>query len=71
MFAPMYQKLSETHPEVSFLKVDIDVEELNKTSTEHGITSVPTIVLMKQLKSVAVVRGADAQGLADAIVQHK
>ncbi|KAK9812506.1 hypothetical protein WJX73_004743 [Symbiochloris irregularis] len=71
VFAPMYQKLSKMHSDVAFLKVDIDSEKLQETSLEHGIAAVPTIVVMKDGKSVARVQGADGGAVLDAIMRYK
>jgi thioredoxin 1 len=44
-FAPIFEKASETHPDVTFAKVDTDVEQ--DLAAEYGIRSIPTLVVYR------------------------
>jgi len=41
-FAPVFEKASERHPDVTFAKVDTDAE--TALAARYGITSIPTLV---------------------------
>lgn len=41
-FAPIFEKASEEHPEVTFAKVD--TEDQQQLAMTYGVTSIPTIV---------------------------
>lgn len=41
-FAPIFEKASEAHPEITFAKVD--TEDQQQLATQYGVTSIPTIV---------------------------
>eukprot|EP00898_Chlorokybus_atmophyticus_P001869 jgi/Chlat1/2683/Chrsp18S02993 len=61
--APLYNKLSEDFPDVSFFKVDIDAEPLKNTVMRLDIAAVPTFKFHKAGKEVAQLQGADPQNL--------
>ena len=44
-FAPIFEKASEAHPDVTFAKVDTDAEQ--QLSAEYGIRSIPTLVVYR------------------------
>jgi len=44
-FAPIFEKSSETHPEITFAKVD--TEDQQQLAAEYGITSIPTLVIYR------------------------
>ncbi|BDZ47502.1 thioredoxin [Naasia aerilata] len=44
-FAPIFEKASETHPDVTFAKVDTDAEQ--ELSAEYGIRSIPTLIVYR------------------------
>ena len=46
MFAPIYDKASESHPDVVFGKVD--TEDQQALAAGAGITSIPTIMAFKE-----------------------
>lgn len=41
-FAPIFEKASEAHPDVTFAKVD--TEDQQQLAMKYGVTSIPTIV---------------------------
>ena len=40
---PVIEELSEEHPDVKFVKIDVD--EVGELATEYGITSIPTVFI--------------------------
>jgi len=44
-FAPIFERASETHPEITFAKVD--TEDQQQLAAEYGITSIPTLVIYR------------------------
>ena len=40
---PIIEELSEEHPEVKFVKIDVD--EVGELAEEYGITSIPTVFI--------------------------
>jgi thioredoxin 1 len=44
-FAPIFEQASETHPDVTFAKVDTDAEQ--DLAAEYGIRSIPTLVVYR------------------------
>ncbi len=45
MFAPVYETASETHPDITFGK--IDTEDQQELSAAAGITSIPTLMAFR------------------------
>jgi thioredoxin 1 len=45
MFAPVYERASQTHPDITFAKVDTDAEQ--SLSAEHDIRSIPTLMAFR------------------------
>ena len=44
-FAPVFEKSSEEHPDITFAKVDTDDQQ--QLSAMYGITSIPTLVIYR------------------------
>jgi len=44
-FAPIFERSSETHPEITFAKVD--TEDQQQLAAEYGISSIPTLVIYR------------------------
>jgi len=44
-FAPIFEKSSEAHPEITFAKVD--TEDQQQLAAEYGISSIPTLVIYR------------------------
>ncbi len=44
-FAPVFEKVSERHPDVVFAKVDTDAEE--QLSAQYQVSSIPTLVVYR------------------------
>lgn len=45
MFAPVFEKASEEHPDVTFAKVDTEAEP--ELSGSAGISSIPTLMIFR------------------------
>ncbi|GAA2006875.1 thioredoxin [Brevibacterium samyangense] len=45
MFGPVFEKASETHPDIVFGKVDTEAEQT--LSAQAGITSIPTLMAFR------------------------
>jgi thioredoxin 1 len=45
MFAPIYEQVSEDHPDVVFGKVDTEAEQL--LAGQFGIQSIPTVAVIR------------------------
>lgn len=44
-FAPVYEAISEKHPDLTFAKVDTEAEQ--SLSAAAGITSIPTLMIFR------------------------
>ncbi len=44
-FAPIFERSSETHPEITHAKVD--TEEQQQLAAEYGVSSIPTLVIYR------------------------
>jgi len=56
MFAPVYDKVSEKHPDIVFGRVD--TEDARDLSAEYQIMSIPTLMIFKE--SILVFRQSGA-----------
>ncbi|MFM1779581.1 MAG: thioredoxin [Actinomycetota bacterium] len=45
MFGPIFEKASETHPEITFAKVDTEAEQ--QLAGMAGISSIPTLMIFR------------------------
>ena len=45
-FAPIYEKVSDSHPDVVFGKVDTDAEQ--ELAAQFGIQSIPTLAVFRE-----------------------
>lgn len=41
--APIYEELSQKYPQVKFLKIDIDNQDMQAVVNDHGITGVVSL----------------------------
>jgi thioredoxin 1 len=44
-FGPIFEQASETHPDVTFAKVDTDAEQ--ELAGDYGIRSIPTLIVYR------------------------
>lgn len=67
-FAPVFEKASEKHPDVTFAKVD--TEDQPELAGRYGVTSIPTLVVYRDGIPVFGQPGAlPAPALEDVITQ--
>ncbi|GAB2550500.1 thioredoxin [Brachybacterium huguangmaarense] len=67
-FAPIFDKASENHPEITFAKVD--TEDQQELAARYGVTSIPTVVAYRDGIPVYSQPGAMREaGLEDLIGQ--
>lgn len=45
MLAPILEEVEAEHPEIAFVKVDVD--ESPELANTYGVTSIPTLILFK------------------------
>ncbi|WP_149205060.1 thioredoxin [Actinotalea subterranea] len=68
MFGPVYEKASEQHPDLTFGKVDTEAEQV--LAAQAGITSIPTLMVIRDGVLVFSQAGAlPASALEDLISQ--
>eukprot|EP01099_Mayorella_cantabrigiensis_P005750 TRINITY_DN464_c0_g1_i2.p1 TRINITY_DN464_c0_g1~~TRINITY_DN464_c0_g1_i2.p1 ORF type:complete len:107 (-),score=27.12 TRINITY_DN464_c0_g1_i2:124-444(-) len=67
--SPVFETLSIEHPDVVFLKVDVD--QARDVATNEGISAMPTFFAYKGGKKVDEVVGASEPGLRQMISKHK
>jgi len=67
--APQFLELAAQHPDVMFVKVDVDqCQDLAET---YEVSAMPTFKFLKNKEVVDTVRGADASAIAACIKEHK
>jgi thioredoxin 1 len=62
-FAPRLQQLSAMYTNVSFYKVDVEVDDLANVVRQESISAMPTFVLYRDGTEVGRVTGADENKL--------
>ncbi len=68
MFAPIFEKASDEHPDLVFAKVDTEAEQ--DLAMAHGISSIPTLMIFRdQIPLYAEPGALPAPVLADLIRQ--
>jgi thioredoxin len=68
MIAPFFKQLSNTFPQVLFLKVDVD--KCDQAAQGNRITAMPTFVFFKNSREIERIRGGNKQELEDKVRQH-
>ena len=69
MIAPVFQSLAEKHPQVVFVKVDVD--EHMEAAQRAGVSAMPTFQFIKNQQVVQQFAGADAQKLTKLVEELK
>uniref|UniRef100_A0A7S3RAM9 Thioredoxin domain-containing protein n=1 Tax=Dunaliella tertiolecta TaxID=3047 RepID=A0A7S3RAM9_DUNTE len=68
--APHFSKLSIEHPNIKFMKLDIETPGLSKTVQGHGITAMPTFIIYKGATRVGQIVGANLDQLKKLVQIH-
>ncbi|CAF2337658.1 unnamed protein product [Rotaria sp. Silwood2] len=68
MVAPAIEKLSSSHPNAVFLKVDVD--KCQTEAQEYEISAMPTFVFIRSTKELERIRGADTQAIEAALAKY-
>lgn len=55
-FAPIFNEVSQENPDITFMKIDTEVEQ--SLSQEYEVTSIPTIVIIRNREIVYREAGA-------------
>eukprot|EP01080_Neovahlkampfia_damariscottae_P003251 gene3251-5694_t len=63
--APLFEKLSNEHENVVFLKVDVD--ECDEISEEYGVTAMPTFQVFKNGSMIKEWKGANDTKLTEEV----
>lgn len=66
-FAPTYERASESHPDITFTKVNTETEQ--QLATEFQITSIPTLMIFRDGILVFSKPGALAPPQLDQLIQ--
>jgi thioredoxin 1 len=68
MFAPIYERVSDSHPDVVFAKVDTEAEQA--LAAQFGIRSIPTLAIFRDGILLSLQAGVvPAEGLEDLLRQ--
>lgn len=65
---PVIENLCQKHPNVVFLKLDVDT--CQETAIAQGITAMPTFTFHKKIEKIDMLQGADPVALEQKINQH-
>ena len=68
-FLTQFAELSESMPDVVFLKVDVD--ENPDTAGKYNVSAMPTFLFIKGGAVVDRLMGANAERLQELIAEHK
>ncbi|EGV66374.1 thioredoxin trx1 [Yamadazyma tenuis] len=68
MIAPMLDKFSAEYTSAKFIKVDVD--DFGQIAQEYEISSMPTILFIKDGKVVTKVIGANPAGIKQALAAN-
>ncbi|CAI9116825.1 OLC1v1018089C1 [Oldenlandia corymbosa var. corymbosa] len=68
LMSPVLDELAGQHPQVTFLKVDVD--DLRSVAQQWGVEAMPTFVVMKEGKVVERFSGADKDKLIQLVTKH-
>jgi len=65
-FAPIFQKASEKHPDITFAKVDTEAEQ--ELAMAFGISSIPTVVAIRDSVIVFQQPGAMPEAMLEKLI---
>uniref|UniRef100_A0A0A9WXZ7 Thioredoxin n=1 Tax=Lygus hesperus TaxID=30085 RepID=A0A0A9WXZ7_LYGHE len=69
MIAPKLEELAQAHPEIVFLKVDVD--ECEDVAAAYEISVMPTFVFIKEKKKLTSFSGSNFDKLKEVVLTHK
>ncbi|XP_071449623.1 thioredoxin-like [Hetaerina americana] len=69
VIGPQFESLATEHPNVVFLKVDVD--ECHEIASEYAIVSVPTFIFLKKSEKVSMFSGANIEKLKEMVNEFK
>jgi thioredoxin 1 len=67
-FAPIYERVSEKHPDITFAKVDTEAEQ--ELAVEFGIYSIPTIMAIRDGVIVFQESGALPEAMLENLIEQ-
>jgi thioredoxin 1 len=67
-FAPVYERVSEKHPDITFGKVDTEAEQ--ELAMEFGIASIPTIMAIRDGVVVFQQAGALPESVLENLIEQ-
>ena len=67
-FGQIYEKVSDNHPEITFIKIDID--ENQQIAEEAGIHSIPTIKVIKNRLEIWDHKGSISENDLEMVVNE-
>jgi thioredoxin 1 len=66
--SPVFERLAQKHTGALFIKVDVDL--FDSVATQFKVTSMPTIVFVKNFVEIDRVVGANIQKIEELINKH-
>ncbi len=67
-FAPTYEKVAESHPDIAFGKVNI--EEQQEIAQTFGIRSIPTLAIFREQTLIMLEAGAMAESTLEQAIEQ-
>ncbi|MEX0607112.1 MAG: thioredoxin [Halofilum sp. (in: g-proteobacteria)] len=67
-FAPTYEKVAESHPDIAFGKVNI--EEQEEVAQTFGIRSIPTLAIFREQTLIMLEAGAMAESTLEQAIEQ-
>jgi thioredoxin 1 len=68
MFGPVFERVSERHPDLAFAKVDTEAQQ--ELSAVFGITSIPTLMVVRDKVVVFSQAGALPEKALEQVVEQ-
>ncbi|WP_432834740.1 thioredoxin [Dactylosporangium sp. CA-092794] len=68
MFAPIYERVSEANPDITFGKVDTEAEQM--LAAEFNIRSIPTLMIVRDGVALYSEPGALPQEALESLIQQ-
>jgi thioredoxin 1 len=67
-FAPVYERMSEKHPDITFAKVDTEAEQM--LAAEFDIRSIPTVMVIRDGVMVFAQPGALPERILESLIEQ-